>query len=126
MLFKQSHKSVKIGNKSVPIRKITIAQWKELSSVIQSLPQLVMTVINAPANDRTAYIMVAIEEALDDVIRATAILTGLDAEYIEANASIDELFAFYAETFKVNNFAEIAKNVQSVLMTKKPEIQGAA
>lgn len=107
--------SVTIGGKRVPVRKITIAQWRELFSTINVLPQLLISVLSAPQSERAGYFVVAVRESLEDVTRITALLTGLEQEWIEQNGALDELAAFLLETAKVNNFAELLKNVRGVL-----------
>lgn len=107
--------SLKIGDKNVVVRKITVAMWRELFDSVQAMPQLLVTVMGAPAEDRTAYFMVAAREAFDDVVRVTSVLSGIDEEYIEQNASIDELVAFYKAVAERNNFAELLKNAKGVL-----------
>lgn len=107
--------TVKIGGKSVKVRKITVAQWRELFTVIETLPQLLLTVVTAAPADRLPYLIVAIEKSLSDVVNVVSVLTELDAEWIENNASVDELVTFFAETARINNFGEMLKNVRGVL-----------
>lgn len=110
--------------KSAPIRKITIAQWQELFGVINSLPQLLMSVLTAPPAQRAGYLIVALSESIDDITRVVAVLTGFDEDWIKENASGDELITFFTETAKINNFGELIKNVQGVLKLSgvQPEV----
>lgn len=112
------------SKKSAPIRKITIAQWQELFGVINSLPQLLMSVLTAPPAQRAGYLIVALSESIDDITRVVAVLTGFDEEWIKENASGDELVAFFTETAKINNFGELIKNAQGVLKLSgiQPEV----
>lgn len=114
-IFTRSNTTLKIGSKTVQVRKVTIAQWRELFGAIQTLPQLLISVIGAPPAERTAFIVVAIERSFDDIVRVTSLLTGLDEEYVENNASLDELVAYFAEMLKANNFPELLKNVKGAL-----------
>jgi len=126
MLFKRSDKSqetLKIGDKTVHVRKITIAQWRELLDSIQAIPQLIISVISAPVSERAGFLVLALRESFDDVVRVTSVLTGIDEEYIDQNASIDELVAYYTAMAKANNFGELLKNAQSVLVTLKPQME---
>ncbi|MBG9736297.1 hypothetical protein [Paenibacillus alvei] len=126
MLFKRSDKhkssSLKIGEKAVYARRIPIAQWRELFDSIQMIPQLLMSVITAAPQDRAGYFIVALRESFDDIVRVTSILTEIDEEYIEENASIDQLIAFYKATADANNFGELLKNGRSVLGTIMPNL----
>ncbi|MFW5434356.1 hypothetical protein [Paenibacillus apiarius] len=135
MLFKRSdkHKSpLKIGDKTVYARSIPVAQWRELFDSIQMIPQLLMSVITAAPQDRAGYFVVALRESFDDVVRVTSILTGIDEEYIEQNAALDQLVAFYNATAEANKFGEMLKNGRGVLgailpnLTATAETQGAS
>ncbi|GAA0840463.1 hypothetical protein GCM10008915_35990 [Bifidobacterium pullorum subsp. gallinarum] len=112
--------TVKIGGKAVKVRKITIAQWRELFTVIESLPQLLITVATAAPADRLPFLIVAVEKSLSDIVNVVSVLTELDAEWIENNAGVDELIAFFVETARVNNFGELLKNVRGALNHAKP------
>ena len=128
MLIKRSN-TVKIGEKSVQIRKITIEQWRQLFDTIQILPQLILSVVSAPADQRAGYAMVAIRESFDEVVHITSILTSIEVDYIEKNASFDEIVRYYTEVIKMNNFGEMLKNVQGVLgtvLTKQAGSQDAS
>ncbi|WP_314587923.1 hypothetical protein [Paenibacillus terrigena] len=123
--------TVKIGGKPVKVGKITVAQWRELFTVIETLPQLLITVLTAPPAERLPYFIVAIEKSLTDVVNVISILTGKDAEWIEENAGIDELVAFFVETARVNNFGDLLKNVRGALSLAKATpateiVQGAS
>ncbi|WP_018755202.1 hypothetical protein [Paenibacillus terrigena] len=124
MLFKRSNKSetLSIGGRPVHIRKVTIAQWRELFDSIQAIPQLIISVMAAPASERAGFFVLALRESFDDIVRVTSVLTGLDEEFIDENASIDELVAYYTAMAKANNFGELLKNAQSVLGTLIPQV----
>lgn len=112
--------TVKIGGKSVKVRKITIAQWRELFTVIETLPQLLITVTTAAPADRLPMLVVAIEKSLGDIVNVVSVLTEIDAEWIENNVGVDELITFFVETARVNNFGALLKNVQGALNLAKP------
>lgn len=112
--------TVKIGGKSVKVRKITVAQWREMLAVVETLPQLVLTVATAAPSERLPYLIVAIEKSISDIVNVVSVLTELDAEWIENNASVDELVSFFVETVRVNNFGELLKNARSALSLANP------
>lgn len=112
--------TVKIGGKTVEVRKITIAQWRELFGVVYSLPQLIIGVLGTNPDERAAYLVVALEQSLEEISHIVSVLTGIDSEWIENNASLDELVAYFAAAAKVNNFSDLLKNVQSVLSLAAP------
>jgi len=115
--------TVKIGGKSVKIRKITVAQWRELFTVIETLPQVLLTIMTAAPAERLPYLVVAIEKSISDVVNVVSVLTELDADWIENNASVDELVTFFVETARVNNFGEMLKNVRGVLTQAGPKAE---
>ncbi|WP_178023018.1 hypothetical protein [uncultured Paenibacillus sp.] len=106
--------------RTVKVRKIVVGQWLELFGAVQSLPQLIIGALGARPEERAAYVVVAIEQSLEEVVRVVSILTGLDTEYLIKNAAADEVFEFFMETAKVNNFGDLLKNVQSVLSLAAP------
>lgn len=118
---------VYIGDKPVTVGKITIAQWKQLFTVVETLPALIIDVMMAPAQDRAAYFVVALERSFDEIIKIASVLTGISAEEIEQNASIDQLIEYFTQVAKVNDFESIAKNVKSVLAlaVRKPTSESA-
>lgn len=119
-LFTRSHK-FNIGDKPVYPDKITIAQWKVLFRTVDAVPQLIVETILAPKDEKVAYAVVAIERSIDEVIAITSVLTGIEAEYIEQNASIDQLIAYFTELVRINDFSSIVKNVKSVLVRGETE-----
>lgn len=119
---RSNRNTLKIGDKTVIPRKIAIAKWRELFDSIQAIPQLLVTIITAAPQDRAGYFVVALRESFDDIVRVTSLLTGIDEEYIEENAAIDELVAYYKATADTNNFGELLKNGRSVLGTIMPNL----
>lgn len=115
---------ITIGDKSVKVKKITIAQWKELFSVVDSLPSLIIDVVTSPKEERTAYLVVAAHHSLDDLAEVISVLTGLDRDYIVNNAALDEILEYFTMMAKVNNFEEIAKNIKSVLDLSMKNLTG--
>lgn len=113
--------TIKIGGKPVQVRKITIVQWRELFAAVQSLPEILFSVLTAPGGQRMAYFLALIEQALDDFVRVIAVLTGLDAKWIEENAGLDELVTYILAVAQVNDFSTVLKNVQGVLDLVNPE-----
>lgn len=101
--------------KQVEVRKITIELWRELFDVIYSLPQLIVGVMSAKPDERAAYLVVALDQSLEEISHIVSVLTGIDLEWLKKNVSLDELVAYFTAVAKVNNFGDLLKNVQSVL-----------
>lgn len=115
-----------IGKDLVTVSKITISQWKQLFTVIETLPALIVDVMLAPKEERVAYFVLALERSFDEIVLITSILTGIAADDIEKNASLDQLLEYFVQVAKVNDFNSILKNVKSVLaLTAKKSTENA-
>ncbi|MEC0167858.1 hypothetical protein [Paenibacillus graminis] len=68
---------VLLGGQAVKVRKVTIGQWRELYSVVGTLPQMLLSVVTAPADSRVSYLLAVMESAIDDVVNVVAVLTDL-------------------------------------------------
>ncbi|MFD1267565.1 hypothetical protein ACFQ3Y_09040 [Paenibacillus motobuensis] len=111
--------TVTIGDQSVELKKVTIAQWRELFAVTETLPQLILGVLGSSPDERATYFMLALESSLEEIVRVVSVLTGIDEEYIENNASITELVDYFTQVAKVNDFQGLLKNVRGVLSLSK-------
>lgn len=123
-LFKRSDKAdipavdpsaVTLGGQAVKVRKVTIGQWRELFTVVGTLPQMLVSVMTAPAESRVSYMLAVMESAVDDVVNVVAVLTGLEPSWINENVSPDELMAYFVAVARVNDFGGLLKNVQGAL-----------
>lgn len=115
----QLNNTVKIGGKSVKVKKIVVEQWRDLFGAVHAIPHLILGLIERPLEERATFMLFALEQALDDVLDVVHTLTGFDKEWLEKNASLDELVAYFIAVAKMNNFAESLKNVQGVLSLGK-------
>lgn len=123
-LFKRSDKAdipaldpsaIVLGGQAVKVRKVTIGQWRELFTVVGTLPQMLVSVMTAPAESRISYMLAVMESAIDDVVNVVAVLTGLEPAWINENVSPDELMAYFVAVARVNDFGGLLKNVQGAL-----------
>lgn len=131
-LFRSDTNTVTFGDpaephtlKTIRVRKITIAKARELMQVIGSIPMIAINVLNAPPKERAAYLLVAVQQSLDDFVRIVSVTTELDAEYIENNVSIDQVVEYLVKLAEYNDFNAIVKNVQRGLTVLKGENQTA-
>ncbi|MFD2334727.1 hypothetical protein ACFSR7_36250 [Cohnella sp. GCM10020058] len=107
---------VAFGGRQVPIPKLTIAKWRALFEQIETLPQIIISLLSARNTpDFTATVVAALGMTLDEVVRLTAVLTELEPEWIEANVTHDELIAFLSSTASKNNLQDAAKKFRGVL-----------
>jgi len=103
------------GEQRVKIEKLTIAKWRQLFETVDKLPGLIVQVLSAPKEDFYAYVLTALNIALDEIAEIVAVLTGLEAEYITENVGVDELFEYLFRTVKRNRLEDVVKNVKSLL-----------
>ncbi|QCY64991.1 hypothetical protein [Bacillus thuringiensis] len=110
-----------LGEKKVRITKITPRQYKELFSVIGNIPNLVYQVANAPEDDYRAYVLMALEVGMDDIVGIVSYLTGIEADYLHDQASFYDLTEYLVQMVEYNNIEKTLKNVASLLpKTKTP------
>jgi hypothetical protein len=104
-----------IGDQRVKIPKLTPAKWRDLFAAIENLPNLILNVLASPAEDRKAYILVAVDESLEEICKVVALMADLDEQYVYDNAGLDEIVEFIAKTAKRNRLGDMAKNAKSLL-----------
>ncbi|WP_034757801.1 hypothetical protein [Rossellomorea vietnamensis] len=107
-----------LGDKKVQIRKITPSKWKELFSMLDKLPGLMLQVFTAPKSDYYQTLIVALEVAMDEVLDIVSALTGIEKSYLENdenNVGMDEIISYLSKMAKHNNLRDMAKNVKSLL-----------
>ncbi len=106
--------SVVIGDKTVPVPKLTIAKWRQLFDVVEALPQIAITMLAARGSEQfTATVMAALQLVADEAIRIVSVLTELDAEYIEEHATINDVLEFIRLTAEKNDLELTLKKRQS-------------
>ncbi|MFL1677592.1 MULTISPECIES: hypothetical protein [Bacillales] len=114
-----------LGEKKVRITKITPRQYKELFSVIGNIPNLVYQVANAPEDDYRAYVLMALEVGMDDIVGIVSYLTGIDAEYLHDQANFYDLTEYLVQMVEYNNIEKTLKNVASLLPKAKTPAEKA-
>ncbi|WP_051236446.1 hypothetical protein [Paenibacillus pinihumi] len=108
--------SVVIGDKTVPIPKLTIAKWRQLFDVVEALPQIAITMLAARGSEQfTVTVVAALQMAADEAIRIVSVLTELDAEYIEQHATLNDVLEFIRLTAEKNDLELTLKNVKAAL-----------
>jgi hypothetical protein len=109
-----------LGDKEVKIRKLTPALWKELMSVVDQLPGLILHTLMIPRDGNfNKTLLMVVHELMDDIIKIVSVLSGLDEKYLQENAGFDEIVKYLTLTFQKNDFSSVIKNVKSLL--PKPE-----
>lgn len=111
----QREGTLKLGEKTVNIEKITPRKYKELFGLIGAIPNLIINVMRAPEDQYETYLLMALEVGLEDFVTVVSSLTGIDADYLLDNAGLDELTEYLAKMAEHNNLAKTLKNVKSLL-----------
>lgn len=104
-----------LGKKRVKVQKLTVAKWRELFSVVDKLPGLIIQVLMAPKEDFYAYVLNALDISFEEFARVVSILSGVDEDYIIENVGIADLFEYLSKTVKLNRLDDAVKNVKSLL-----------
>jgi len=107
--------TVLLGDKSATIPKLTPKKWKELFQVVENLPNLIIKVAMAPEKDFAAYAISALDIGLDEMLDITAVLTGINRQYLYENAGVPEIIEFFTQTAEKNDLSRAVKNVKSLL-----------
>lgn len=104
-----------LGEKRVEIKKLTPNKWRQLFQAVDNLPGIIVQVLTAPQDDFYAYVLVALDEAVEEIVQIVAALSNLDVDYITENVGFDEIVDYLAKTVKKNNLDAVLKNVKSLL-----------
>lgn len=121
-----SVETVNLGDKSVKIPKLTPAKYKALFDRIETLPQIIVSILSARNSGQfTSTAIIGIGIALDEIIVVVAELAEIDAEYIANNADLNEITTFIRLTLEKNDLQQTLKNCQAVLAAILPKALGA-
>jgi hypothetical protein len=105
--------SVRLGDKAVKVRKLTPAKFRELNEATGMIPVFIMHISDAlQSDDFNAYMASLVSELFDEVVRIVAVLSDVDAEYIDQNAGIDEIIKYLTKLAEKNDFATAVKNLK--------------
>ncbi|AZV88403.1 hypothetical protein BUN12_0139 [Bacillus amyloliquefaciens] len=112
---KKETDAVQLGKYPVEVAKLTPAKWKQLFLALDKIPSLILQVISAPKTAFYPYLVNAIDIGLDEIVEITALLSGVEAEYIREEVGTDEIIEYLTLTVKKNRLDSQAKNVKSLL-----------
>jgi hypothetical protein len=115
-MFKRSS-TVKMGDKSVTIPKLTPAKYKRLFGEIQALPSIILNILAAPKDDLQATIIAAVESSIDEFVKLVAVVAELDPKYIEEKVGVNEIVEFIVKTVQTNDIVESIKKLKGVIAT---------
>lgn len=107
--------TLKLGEKTVRIKKVTPREYKEVFAVLGNIPNLVYNVAHAPEGQYQTYLLAALDVGLDDFISVISSLTGIEAEYLHDEVGLYDLTEYLAQMIEYNNLDKTLKNVMSLL-----------
>jgi len=110
---------VLLGNKKAEIKKLTPALWKKVFSSLDTIPGLVMSLIQAPREDLAVYLIQAFDMALDEMLEIISVITGIEKDYLHDEAGLDDLIEYLVLTIKKNRIDQTAKNLKSLLLKEQ-------
>ncbi|MEH7381755.1 hypothetical protein V7138_14930 [Bacillus sp. JJ1533] len=116
-----------LGNKKVKIKKVTPYVYKEVMNSVEMLPGILFDAMlkfysGEEKKNVFEWILVAGDFVMDEIVKVTSILSGIDEEYIKKNVGIDEMVDYLFKTVKKNNLDETIKNMLSPLLKQiKPQ-----
>lgn len=107
--------TILLGNKKAEVKKLTPAIWKKAFGAVDTIPGLVLSLIQAPKQDLAAYLIQAFDMALDEMLEIISVITGIEKKYLHDEAGLDELIEYIYLTIKKNRIDQTAKNLKSLL-----------
>jgi len=116
-----------IDGQRVAIPKLTVGKWQELMGALESLPQLIVSVLGARhSEDFTTTALIGANLAADEIVRVIAILAELEPEFVKHHMSTYEMSEFIRRTVASNDMEATVKNFRAVfgMLRKKPEMGG--
>ena len=105
---------VVLGNKKVPVPKITYYHFKNITEKIDTLPVLVGSIVAAPKESLKETIFVACELGFEEVLEIVSILTGLEVEYLQTKVGLSEVASYLVKVAEVNDYYEAVQNIKSL------------
>lgn len=112
---------VLLGNKKAEVKKLTPALWKRVFSSLDTIPGLVLSLMQAPKEDLAAYLIQAFDMSLDEMLEIISSLSGIEKDYLHDEAGLDDLIEYLYLTVKKNRIDQTTKNLKSLLMKPPTE-----
>jgi len=119
--------AIYVEGRRIPIPKLTVGKWIELASAIETLPQIIVSVMSTRQSESfSSNLVVGAGIAADEAIRLVAVLADVEPEFVKHNMSGYELSEFLRLTAERNDLQATLKNFLAVrdLFRKKPEVDG--
>jgi len=119
--------AIYVEGRRIPIPKLTINKWRQLVGAVETLPQIIASVLTTRhTEDFTSSVVVGASLAFDEAVRIVAVLADVEPEFIADNMSGLELSEFLRLTAERNDLQAMLKNFLAVrdLFRKKSDPDG--
>lgn len=114
-----------LGEKVVKVPKLTPEKYKALFDQIETLPQIIVSVLGArQSDDFLSTAIVGANMALDETVNIVAVLAEVEPEYLAKNADLSEISDFIRLTLEKNDLQRALKNFRAVLGHFQTAVKG--
>lgn len=111
--------SVQIAGKNVEVPLLTPDKYKQIFNVMNDIPSIAFYLFYSKEEPNFKQrVLVAVSEALDELLYIVELLTGIDKETLNKKAAVHELVEFFVRTAEKNEINNLLKNVKSLLPNK--------
>lgn len=111
--------SVQIAGKNVEVPLLTPEKYKQIFNVMNDIPGIAFYLFYSKEEPNFKQrVLVAVSEALDELLYIVELLTGIDKETLNKKAAVHELVEFFVRTAEKNEINNLLKNVKSLLPNK--------
>lgn len=111
--------SVQIAGKNVEVPLLTPEKYKQIFNVMNDIPSIAFYLFYSKEEPNFKQrVLVAVSEALDELLYIVELLTGIDKETLNKKAAVHELVEFFVRTAEKNEINNLLKNVKSLLPNK--------
>lgn len=107
--------TVTLGDKKAVVAKLTPVKTRQAFAIIENIPAIALQVLAAKPEDRQAYMLVAIDESIEEVCALVGVLSDVDSQYIINNVGVDEIVEYLVAIAKANNLDELLRNSKSLM-----------
>ncbi|MEC1714763.1 hypothetical protein [Schinkia azotoformans] len=114
-MFKPKNNHVMLGNKKVEIPKLTRKNIKKLTSHIGSIGDFLVQLFLTPSENRATFIVVASEMFIDEMYELVALLSEIDIDYLDENATLEQVTNYIKQAWEQNDMEKALGNAKSLL-----------
>jgi hypothetical protein len=106
---------VQLGDKQIAIPKLTRTRLKRLTDHIGTIGDYLVRLLLTKEDERAIFIVAGADMFIDEIYEITSLLSELDPEYLDDNASLAECTHFLKLTWEKNDINEALKNLNGLI-----------